>query len=107
MIARQSSGSLFEGLHNHFGPLPAPIRPRLRRVLLDPSHESWEGAYNVMLRSDALGLSLWQAVEVVDPDFAGAKRASRPGWLRVPDQLTIARALRYARELKPPVRSTR
>ena len=100
MIARQPSSSLFEGLRNHFGPLQPSVQRRLRRVLLAPDQESWDDAYNIILRSDGLGLSLWQAVKAVDPDFAGTKRAGRAGWLRVPDQLTIARALRFAREAK-------
>ncbi len=40
-------------------------------------------------------LTLWGAVRTVDETFPGTKAR---GWERVPDQLTLARALRFARE---------
>jgi hypothetical protein len=82
--------SLIDGL----GPIAPPVRRRLRAVLEPPMQDTWDAAYAIMLRS---GLILWQAVKAVDPNFPGTKLAGRGGRSRVPDQLTLARALRWAR----------
>jgi hypothetical protein len=40
-------------------------------------------------------------VRAVDPEFPTQTVPGPTGWQRVPDQLTLARALRYAREASP------
>ncbi len=86
-------GSLLDGLA-----IAPPLRQRLRRVLEAPTPETWDAAYGIVLRVEPeLTLTLWGAVRAVDETFPATKAARRGGWERVPDQLTLARALRYAR----------
>lgn len=94
--------SLFDGLSTDFGPISPPHRRRRRRVLVHPTQETWDDAYVIILRSEpGLRLNLWQAVKAVDPGFPGTKAAGPGGWEKVPDQLTVASALRHAREAVP------
>ena len=95
--------SLFDGLSTHLGSITPPHRRRLRRLLAKPTQETWDDAYALILRSEpGVRLILWQCVRAVDPDFPAQKAPGPAGWERVPDQLTLARALRYAREALPP-----
>jgi hypothetical protein len=95
--------ALFKGLDNGIGPIPIQpdIRARLRRVLLNPTRATWLDAYGIVLRRRALygvWLTLLEAVIAVDPSFPH----TQPDWTTcVPDQLLIARSLRYARTQAP------
>jgi hypothetical protein len=87
-------------------PISASRRQALRRVLVNPTPKTWDDAYCIILRSEpGLRLTLWQAVKAVSPEFPGTKAAGAGGFESVPDQLTLARALRYAREAVPLLRS--
>jgi hypothetical protein len=94
MRAGDQGGSILDGL----GPIAPPARRRLRRVLEAPTQESWNDAFGIVLRAELeLTLTLWGAVKAVDEHFPGTKARGPGGWGRVPDQLTLARALRWAR----------
>lgn len=70
--------SVFDGLSTHFGPLSPPHRRRLRRLLVNPTRESGDDAYCLILRSEpGLRLVPWQCVRAVDPEFP-PKKGARP-----------------------------
>lgn len=56
-----------------------------------------------MLRPD--GMTLWRAVTFVDPTYPttrpGGPRGRSNPWPRVPDTLTLVRAIRFAASGKP------
>lgn len=85
-------------LTNIFGPLKPELRARLKAVLDDPA-SNWEDAYCIIVNGSK---TLWQYVIAVDPTFpktgpvTDAKGRTVKSWDRYPDQLTIAKALRYA-----------
>lgn len=79
---------------NLFGQLEGEVRDRLIAVLANPTQETWEDAYSIVLRREGF-MTLWQAVLAVDPGFVTSK-PSGGLWPRVPDYDTIASAIRYA-----------
>jgi hypothetical protein len=68
---------------------------RLRAVIEHPTRATWERAYSLAL-TPGFGITLWQAVCVVDPTFPTKGPGQQRHWVRVPDQLTIVRAIRAA-----------
>lgn len=93
------ASAFVDDCRNMFGKLDAECRARLEAVLENPTEETWDDAYSLIIGKDGF-TTLWQAWVKVDPDaprtgpsedFAG-KRLS--GWSRIPDQLTLYRALR-------------
>jgi len=91
---------------NLFGPTEFAVRQRLRAVLHAPSQATWNDAYRITL-SNASHLTLWQAVCRVDSEFPSTRARRDAPWPRIPDQLTIARAIRYAVTRRPRVVSKR
>ncbi len=83
--------------HNIFGNLAPDLRRRLEAVIENPNHETWDNAYSICISGFT---TLWQAVIAIDPTFPRTgpveDRAGHrlKGWERVPDQLTLYRALR-------------
>ena len=84
---------------NMFGKLDTECRGRLEAVLEDPTEETWDEAYSLIVGKDGW-TTLWQAWVQVDSDaprtgpaqdFAGKRLR---GWSRIPDQLTLYRALK-------------
>jgi hypothetical protein len=74
---------------------------RLKRCLDNPTEETWNGAYSILLGTDAKPrVTLWQAVLEVDPTFQGNARmdGDRTLWERIPDRRVIAGALELAGE---------
>src|SRR5882724_4211888 len=47
----EQRASLLDGLSTHIGPLSPPQRLRLRRVLVDPTQETWDASDCIILRS--------------------------------------------------------
>jgi len=93
------SKAFVEDCRNMFGKLDAECRGRLEAVLENPTEETWDNAYSLIIGGDGF-TTLWQAWVKVDStaprtgpaeDFAG-KRLH--GWSRIPDQLTLYRALK-------------
>lgn len=102
--------------NNMFGKLDPELRTRLTAAIERPSEETWNDAYSILLNFDGpgvgMGLTLWQAVLAVDPDFGSVKGPtsrwvdddsergghSEPlsGWARTPTAETIAQAINYA-----------
>ena len=91
--------SMIDDCRNVFGPLDAECRARLKAVLEDPTEETWNEAFSLIIGSDGF-TTLWQAWVKVDPsapvsgcryDMDGKQIR---GWTKIPDQLTLYRALK-------------
>jgi hypothetical protein len=86
---------------NMFGPLNDECRKRLEAVLRNPTARTWDNAYSLIVGADGF-MTLWQAWIAVDPlaPLTGKLTDQHgrviEGWSRIPDQLTLYRALRYA-----------
>lgn len=86
---------------NLFGRLAPTERTRLRAVLYQPTEDTWDDAYSVIVGADRW-MTLWQAMIAVDPTFprvgpstdARGRKTSR--WKKVPSQEALLAALRYA-----------
>lgn len=96
---RTKLGGLLDGLASARGPLLPEAKARGRAVIENPTSETWERAAWLVLHPT--GITLWNAVCVLEPTFptkapGNDKRGQRRPWARVPDQLTIVRAIRAA-----------
>ena len=86
---------------NIFGRLETALKCRLRALLRNPTVETWQSAFGIILDGNTQ-LTLWQAVLAVDSSFPRTGRTTdRAGkvlteWERVPDRATLLRALWYA-----------
>lgn len=78
---------------NAFGSLKPEVVKRLEVVIANPCQETWEEAYSIVL--NASGQTLWQAWVEVDTKAVRGKPLDEP-WPRIPDQLTIYRAIAHA-----------
>jgi hypothetical protein len=97
---RTKPAGLLDGLANARGPLLPESKAWLRAVIEKPTSETWERAHGLVLHRK--GITLWHAVTCVDPTFpvkgpGNDKRGRRRPWARVPDQLTIVRAIQAAK----------
>ena len=88
---------------NMFGTgLTPDCEQRLRAVLDSPTVENWDEAQSIILTSDAMGGTLWQAVVAVDPTFPRRGRATDMEgnvvreWERIPSTELLRQALAYA-----------
>jgi hypothetical protein len=79
---------------NFDGYLNDECKTRLVAVLENPTQETWNNAYSLIINNDKF-MSLWQAWIKVDPN-ACICRTSAGDWPKIPDQLTLYRALKYA-----------
>jgi hypothetical protein len=89
---------------NMFGALGEDVRARLMAAVEQPGEATWDDAHSIVLNPDVgFGLTLWQAVIAVDPEFA---RVGGPvsdghgnrvsGWARTPTAEVLAQAINYA-----------
>lgn len=78
---------------NMSGPLTGEARDRLIAVLANPTQETWDDAYSLIVNRNRF-LTLWRAVLAVDPTFLRSKPEGP--WARVPDYDTLCRAIEYA-----------
>jgi hypothetical protein len=70
-------GYTLSGFANVKGPRAPDIKPRLRAVVENPTNETREDTYALLVRSE--GMTLWRAVVLVDPTSPHRpRRASRP-----------------------------
>lgn len=79
---------------NLFGALSPDLRNRLAAVMANPTQATWEAAYSIVLHGNTF-TTLWQAWLAVDPNAVRSKPCNSP-WPRVPDQMTVYRAIRHA-----------
>jgi hypothetical protein len=86
---------------NVFGKLRPDLKTRLRAAFYQPTEETWDNAYSIIIGANGW-TTLWQAVIAVDPTFprSGPAHDSRgrlvSRWAKVPSQETLVRALRFA-----------
>ena len=86
---------------NLFGPLSTDCRRRLEAVLRNPTPRTWDNAYSLIVCPHKM-TTLWQAWISVDDTAprrgpcSDAKGRRIEGWEKIPDQLTLYRALRWA-----------
>jgi len=86
--------AVIDGCSNLLGPqLGEGVKTRLQELLANPCQETWESAHPIIIT--ASGTTMWQAVMAVDPDFPRSKSWEEP-WPKIPDQLTLYRAIRHA-----------
>jgi hypothetical protein len=78
---------------NLFGPLAGEHRERLEAVLANPTEQTWDDAYSLIVGGGFK--TLWQAWIAVDPSAPRSKPLEEP-WPKIPDQLTLYRALKEA-----------
>ena len=78
---------------NMHGPLDPDTKARLAELLNNPTNETWDNAFSMIVGADGW-TSLWEAWTQVDPNAPRAKPCNGH-WPRIPDQLTIYRALRH------------
>jgi hypothetical protein len=87
---------------NFHGALNWDTRGRLLAVAVEVTEDTWNNAYSIILNPDTgLGLTLWQAVIAVDPEFPQTGPRYREGgppenWPRLPSTEVIRQAIRYA-----------
>ena len=85
---------------NMFGHLGPNVAARLRAVLTEPTEQTWDNAYSIIINGRRL-TTLWQAVLAVDPEFlrvgprydGDGNRVT--GWQQIPDRTTLLRALQH------------
>lgn len=85
--------SYLDMANNLRGVLTGEARERLIAVLANPTQETWDDAYALIIDQENF-LTLWRAVLAVDPSFPGSKKDGP--WERVPDYDTLWRAVQYA-----------
>jgi hypothetical protein len=92
---------LLGNLNNMLGPIGQDVGTRILALLRDPNINTWEDAHCILIQSN---LTIWQAVIAVDSTFPKTGRTTNTAgdtleeWARVPDQVTLVRAVKYARE---------
>lgn len=94
-----------EQLQNVFGLLSPEVKGRLVAVFENPTNETWDKAYSIVLRSGSgfgLGMTLWQAWIATDDAAPRLGPSStlhskrRAKWDKVPTQGQIFTAIRHA-----------
>ena len=108
---RKKPGPLLGKTANMWGPTSdnPDVQGRLRAVLDNPTHDTWNNSHGIVVspHRGLGGTTLWQAVRHVDPTFphtgpvSDSKGNRVSGWSRIPDKMTIARALKHAATIKP------
>lgn len=94
-----SAAAFVDAARNIFGPLEGDERERLAAVLARPTLETWNDAHGLIV---APRFTLWQAWLAVDPSAPRSGRCTDQHgrivreWARIPDQLTLYRAIRQA-----------
>lgn len=63
-----------------------------------PTDEDWDRIHSRVINNSSKARTVWQAVVAIDPTFPREILANPKGrkWPRVPDPLTVARAVRSA-----------
>jgi hypothetical protein len=75
------------------------VADRLTAVIRNPTEQTWDDSYNIILNCKNRTCSLWQAVIAVDPTFPktgpvnNQKGERLEGWKRIPDSLLIVNAI--------------
>lgn len=79
---------------NLFGALKSEGQASLRAVLANPTNETWDKSYSLIVNGKSF-MTLWQAWIAVDSNAPRSKPLDGV-WPKIPDQMTIYRALKHA-----------
>lgn len=90
---------------NLFGNLDADCQGRLQAVIDNPTPETWDEAYSLIIGGRGFG-TLWQAVLKADPTYLTSAAPCEFGktlkpsekWSRVPSSKTIKAAIKLVAE---------
>jgi hypothetical protein len=87
--------SLLDSAENLLGPIAPSVRARLLGFISNPDERHWDDVYAIVLRPGKTGYTrtVWQLVMKEDPSFQ-ASRSLGEGWRRIPDAMTVARAIK-------------
>jgi hypothetical protein len=88
--------SIIDRCTNMNGSLRGEIRERLAAALRDPTQETWEAAYSIIVAYPARNQTLWQAWITVDPGAPLIGPMNGKPWASIPDKLTLRRAVEVA-----------
>lgn len=104
--AADAGAELLNQATNMFGALRPEARARLLRLIANPSPDTWDDAYSIILNANVgLGRTLWQAMIAVDPNCPRRGQPEGKGeritpderWQGyAPDPLTVLLAIRNA-----------
>lgn len=87
--------SILDNATNFAGrPISAQHRAAIGRFLLEPTERNWDAIYSIIIAPSMRRGTIWQAVLAIDPTFPTIMPG--PNWLRVPDAMLVARAIREA-----------
>lgn len=96
-----------DGCTSMLGKLSPDCAKRLQEVIAKPTRRTWDKAYSIIINGNGEMITLWQAWIAVDPSAPRTGKSTDQhgkviqGWVRIPDQLTLYRALRYATKGQP------
>jgi hypothetical protein len=80
---------------NHNGSLSPDLQALFDQFFSEPTVENWDRLASLIINPGSMRRgTVWQAVVAVDPTFQRSK--GKEGWLRAPDALTVARAVKEA-----------
>jgi hypothetical protein len=90
---------------NLFGALDADCQARLQAVMDNPTPETWDNAYSLIIGGRNFR-TLWQAVLIIDPTYLTSGTPVKIGetitpeqkWSRVPSKETIRAAIKLVAE---------
>lgn len=88
---------------NLFGPLSLDTRKRIMEYMTDPTVDRWDDIQTIIISARGFK-TIWEAVIRIDPSFPRRGRAYDAHdnlireWARIPDPLTIMRAIKAATE---------
>lgn len=87
------TAAIIDKCENVFGRLRAPERARLKAVLRNPTQETWDNAYSLIISGRIPRVhTLWQAWIHIDPSAPRSKPLEGP-WPKIPDEITLRRAI--------------
>lgn len=97
-----SINPLLDKAANVYGPLSPENRQAVMDYIDAPTEEGWERIYSLIISPGSMRrATIWQWVVVVDPSFV-VKRTKYERWQRIPDPMTVARAIKAAAEARAP-----
>lgn len=96
--------ALLDNATNMFGPLPPDVKRQIMAYIDNPTVEQWDEIFCYIINGNIRSGTLWAAVTSIDPTFPRSvpspsgrkKRVPANIWPRIPDPLTVARAIRKA-----------
>jgi hypothetical protein len=101
--------ALLDGARNLFGPIKDDVKQRIYAYLQNPSFERWEDIHGLVIRWDGRINTVWQALGHLDPRYfdiaipyhqGRRPRKAELRWSKIPDAVTLARAIKIVLDKK-------